>query len=168
VSGTGTRWNVYDVRTGEHTVLGELLPGGTWSPDGRYRVEVAFLPGDEVRARVAAGDLPPQFQIWDSHTGVMRRFCVPESGLSNNGPLDFTWSPDGRYLAFVMYLPPQGDAPSPTGTPDEPPPTATSIPLEQQYQFSLPRVIIMDTQTGQAVVVQTGISDLLLWTEGGE
>ena len=168
VSGTGAQWNVYDVRTGEHAVLGEALPGGTWSPDGRYRVEATYLPTDEVRAQVAAGDLPPQFQIWDSHTGVMRRFCVPESGLSSNAPLDFTWSPDSRYVAFLAYLPPQGDAPNPTGTPDEPPPTATPIPLEQQYQFSAPRTIIVDTQTGQAVVVQTGIGDLLLWTEGGE
>ncbi|MBL8160871.1 MAG: PD40 domain-containing protein [Anaerolineae bacterium] len=105
---------VYDAQTGEHHVLGSL-PAGTWSRDGRYSASWYSAPRDEFQARIAARELPFKLQIWDSETGTFRRYCIPQSGVNENTGSDFYWSPDGRYIAFTLTLPPEGDVfPIPT------------------------------------------------------
>ncbi|MCB9450242.1 MAG: PD40 domain-containing protein [Anaerolineaceae bacterium] len=105
---------VFDTETGEHQIIGGL-PSGTWSRDGRYRASWYSMTNDEYRARLAAHQLPFKIRIWDSETGSFRRYCIPESGVSSSSGSDFLWSPDGRYLAFTLSLPPEGDVfPVPT------------------------------------------------------
>lgn len=96
------QWYVYDVATRQHAVLGDL-PGGTWSPDGRYRVEWFSLPGEERDLREEA-DLPiPRIRLWDSETGLLRQYCIPESEyIGRTGSL--YWSPDSQYLVFQAEL----------------------------------------------------------------
>jgi WD40 repeat protein len=104
----------YAVETGEHRLIGQL-PFGDWSRDSRYRMTWYSMPGNDYTQRIAARELPFKLQIWDSETGSFRRYCIPESGLSPINGSPFTWSPDGRYVAFTLPLPPEGDVfPVPT------------------------------------------------------
>lgn len=98
----------YGVETGEHRLIGEL-PGGDWSPDGRYRVSWYVMPGSSYTERISRRQLPYKIRIWDSETGSFRRYCIPESGIGQNSGSSFIWSPDGRYVAFLLQLPPEGD-----------------------------------------------------------
>lgn len=105
---------VYDAQTGEHHILGSL-PAGTWSRDGRYSISWYSAPRDEYQARIARRELPFKLRIWDSETGSFRRYCIPQSGVTETSGSDFYWSPDGRYIAFTLMLPPEGDVfPIPT------------------------------------------------------
>ncbi|MBZ0275418.1 MAG: hypothetical protein K8I60_04705, partial [Anaerolineae bacterium] len=182
----GSEYYVFDSQTGEHRQLG-VLPPGAWSRDGRYRVSWYTTPSNEYRARLDAHQLPFKIRIWDSETGSFRRYCIPESGINTTTGSEFVWSPDGRYLAFTITLPPQGDVfpvPTPevgiiTATPSDPaatlpPPEPTvavtpiaPVTLEQQYQYGSPRTLILDTQTGTVTVISTDVSGLLLWTDDG-
>src|SRR5690606_15892518 len=64
---------------------------GTWSTDGRYRIGTS-------------NDRAYPVQLWDSQTGLVRRYCIPETGarLYENG---FLWSSDDRYVALRAPLP---------------------------------------------------------------
>lgn len=129
----------YDVQTGEHHLLG-ALPDGDWSPDGRYRVDWYRTPRDEYLARIAARELPFKIRIWDSETGSFRRYCIPQSGVTDSSGSEFHWSPDGRYIAFTLRLPPDGDV-FPIPKPDEgvitPAPSITST-LSASPQVATP------------------------------
>jgi WD40 repeat protein len=105
---------VYDTASGQHRRMRDL-PGGTWSRDGRYRINWGGSTPDEYQAQLAARELPFKITLWDSQTDTFRRYCLPESGIGLAAGSPFFWSPDGRYVAFSLQLPPEGDVfPVPT------------------------------------------------------
>ena len=109
----------YDVQTDTHHLLPGGFPDGVWSPDGRYRINWFHERTDDQRARVDAGDLLLKLERWDSQTGASRRYCLPETGVGTYGNA-LHWSPDGRYVAFTVHLPIEGDlfpTPGPTAVP---------------------------------------------------
>lgn len=99
----------FDTQSGEQHFIG-TKPMERWSPDGRYIAEWI-----DDKADIATRELPFRLQIWDSETGSYRRYCIPQSGIDYNSGNSLIWSPDSRYVAFMMQLPPQGDVfPEPT------------------------------------------------------
>ncbi len=162
------RWYRFDAATGKHEVMGNL-PDGMWSRDGRYRVQWMSLSGEEYRNYIQQHKLLPKISMWDSQTGLTRRYCIPESGTSSNGS-SMLWSPDNRYLSFRITLPPEGDTwpvlytPTPQDPTPTPKPTATSDPLESQYQYQKPRTLVLDTQTGNITILTDQIADAVVWT----
>jgi hypothetical protein len=160
-------WFIFDARTRQHSVLGEL-PSGLWSRDFRYVVEWFSLPGEEIRERLEARQRVPKIAIWDSQTGLTRRYCIPETGLISYAGTPFTWSPDNRYLAFRIQLPFEGDVfPTPV-TPNAPTVVPTPIPLETQYQLRNPRTVVLDTQTGSLTVLSEEVGSIAVWMEDAE
>jgi hypothetical protein len=162
-----SRWFMFDPATKQHGILGSL-PGGEWSRDGRYKVQWIQIDGEERIQRLTNKQLLPKISLWDSETGLTRRYCLPQTGESFGNEL--TWSPDNRYLAFRMQLPPEGDT-FPTFytvTPEIPPPQSTPIPLESQYQFQRPRTLLLDTQTGSVTVLSDEVGDVIVWTEAAQ
>ncbi|MBN1967706.1 MAG: hypothetical protein JW910_23825, partial [Anaerolineae bacterium] len=151
----GEDWYIFDAATRTHRVLGDL-PDGTWSRDGRYRAAWFTLPYEERSARIeqlTATPLPlpvgpfteagtlEMIRVWDSITGEVRRFCIPETpGRSDNRPL--LWSPDNRYLVFRIELPGDGN-----------------------FDTVRPRTLILDTQTGNVVELALDVSEVVLWMQ---
>jgi hypothetical protein len=134
-----TDWYVYDVAMHEHRVLGEL-PRGAWSRDGRWRVSNYTPSNEEYTARFEAGQPIPNLSIWDSVTGLMRRYCVPDVyGMDGVG---LYWSPDSRYLAFSTYLISDGNIEAPR-----------------------PRTLMLDTETGSITELTYEIDQIVLWSE---
>jgi WD40 repeat protein len=134
-------WYVFDPITRQHYILG-ALPEGEWSRDGRYRVTWFTLPSDERDARIKAKQPLPKLSIWDSETGLIRRYCIPETGTAGlSGELD--WSPDSRYIAFQTRLPADGD--------------------ESTVR---PRALILDRQTGRVTELTFDVTDIIVWTGG--
>lgn len=163
-------WYQYDARARQHRLFGTELPalGGNWSRDGRYTVSWFALPVEDQQKWLLAGSPLPKISIWDSETGATRRYCIPETGQRDYTGTPLMWSPDNRYLAFVVSLPIEGDFfPTPTTTPDIPVPPATPVPLETQYQYQFPRTLILDTQTGSVTVLSKEVQSLTLWTDDG-
>ncbi len=162
------RWYRFDPTTARHEIMGSL-PDGQWSRDGRYRVQWMSLGGDEYRQFVQQRELLPKISIWDSQTGLTRRYCIPESGISNAGS-SLLWSPDNSYLSLRMTLPPEGDTwpelytPTPQDPTPTPQPRPTDIPLETQYQYQTARTLVLDTQTGTVTVITDQANDALVWT----
>ncbi len=84
------RFYVYEVARDAFGEIGPL-PGGTWSPDGRYR---AYSTDSRVHP----------VGVYDSETGLTRNYCLPQTGARlYNGRFNF--SPDGRYIALRAPLP---------------------------------------------------------------
>jgi hypothetical protein len=152
--------------------LGEL-PNGLWSRDGRYLVKWTTPSQEEYRESIEQHEVLPKISIWDSQTGGTRRYCIPTSGISNNGD-SLLWSPDNRYLAFRMSLPAQGDVfpllytPTPQDPTPTPSPTATALPLETQYEYQNPRTMVLDTQTGYITILTDNAETAILWTEAAQ
>lgn len=160
-------WYIFDARTRQHRILGELW-SGVWSRDFRYVVDWFSLPGEDIQQRLETHQRVPKINIWDSETGLTRRYCIPETGLTNYSGTPFTWSPDNRYLAFRIQLPPEGDIfPTPV-TPNAPTVVPTPIPLETQYQLRNPRTVILDTQTGSVTVISDEAGTIAAWMEDAE
>jgi hypothetical protein len=134
-------WYVYDVATKTHREFGGL-PGGEWSPDGRYMVEW-YDPGNEEINRLREAELPlPKLSISDFQTGLTRLYYVPQTGYT---PLDgrWLWSPDVRYLTFRYTFP---DAPN--------------------AEVSQPHLLVLDTQTGEVVDLGFDFEFPVAWVEG--
>lgn len=104
------------------------LPDGIWSNDGRYRV-------DETRNRTQ------QLQVWDSVTGLMRTYCVPETGLRYYEG-DIMWSPDSAYLALRTFL-----------------------PKDEEVEGVGRHLLILHLETGAVVDVTTGLGPLVNWNK---
>ncbi|MEO8606757.1 MAG: hypothetical protein ABI690_02665 [Chloroflexota bacterium] len=163
------RWFRFNTATGQHEVMG-ALPDGLWSRDGRYRVRWgASLSDAEYRDHIEQKELLPKISIWDSQTGLTRRYCVPETGTQNFSE-PFLWSPDNRYLTFTIPLSPEGDTfpvlytPTPQDPTPTPLPTETAIPLETQYQYQKPRTLVLDTQTGSITILTDDVNTPTIWT----
>jgi hypothetical protein len=152
---TGGVWYVFDPSTQEHAVLGNFY-GGKWSRDGRYRVDWFTQSPESYIERVAKGDLPLKIRIWDTQTGLLREYCLPETGTETYSS-SFLWSPNNRYIAFQVYLPYAGDFFPPLLPFDAPTPTAlpspTPVNLELEYDLRLPRVLLLDILTGSVTVI---------------
>jgi hypothetical protein len=162
-------WYMFDVRTATHSRLGSLY-GGTWSRDGRYRVRWDSEHYNRQIERLVSGKPPLKISVWDSETGLTRRYCLPQTGLVEyDSP--FLWSPDNRYVLFRIQLPYEGDSystPMPTPTPEL---TGTPVPLELQYQLRNPRTVVLDIETGAITIISEEAPQATVWTqdtEGGE
>jgi len=133
-------WYIYDPATREHRLLGEL-PGGIWSRDGRYRVSWYVPSGEEYRAYIKTGTPLPKLSVWDSETGLIRRYAVPDTADAMFDSVLY-WSPDSRYLAFNLTL-----------------------PADMQYEVFRPRTLVLDTQTGTVTELSMDVSQILLWID---
>jgi WD40 repeat protein len=157
----------YDTLTQEHTLMSEgWLPSDNWSPNGHLTANWVYEDQQTMDAALMAGDLPPRLQVWNSDTGLMYTYCLPELSKVTLSGSPLTWSPDSRYLAFVVNFAPGGDiAPTPTFaiSPEAPPATDTPVPLETRYQYREPRTIVLDTVTGYAAVISSEVRAINTW-----
>lgn len=171
---TSPDWYIYEVATGQHHVLGEL-PEGQWSREGRYRVRDYITPAEEREIREELGQPIPNLQIWDSETGLIRRYCLPQINpfVASTGqpepeltPVDlptptltpdqginiapitttYAWSPDSRHLAIHVTI------------------SASTVELSTVYST----ILILDTQTGIFTEVPASITGIITWMEDGE
>jgi WD40 repeat protein len=69
-----------------------LRPNGLWSNDGE-QVLITLNPNTGYHA-----------SIWNPRTGTLNRYCLPETDR-NSTIGEWTWSPDGQYLAVQATLP---------------------------------------------------------------
>lgn len=118
-------WYQYTVATGEFAQLGNLPPG-VWSPDGRYRV-------------ASTNDRRYPVQVWDSATGLIRRYCIPETGTRRYDG-GFWWSPDSEYIALRAPL-----------------------PKDEEVEGVGAHLIVLDVDTGTMTDVTTGFGPLFMW-----
>jgi WD40 repeat protein len=90
-----SQWYQITMETLEARRIPSQLYAGRWSPNGRYTI----VSNPEERTQQAF-----PLVVWDTQTGLVRRYCVPETGarLYTGG---FMWSPDSRYVALVAPLP---------------------------------------------------------------
>jgi hypothetical protein len=129
-SGEYREFYVFDPATGEHQLLGDFY-GGVWSQDGRY-------------AAFATNRRTQPVAVWDSQTGLLRTYCIPETGARLYEG-SFTWSPidqpDGRrYLALLAPL-----------------------PRDESDEGIGAHTLILDIETGVVVDLVTGLADHLIW-----
>ncbi len=132
-------WFAYDYAEDRHWIIGDL-PIGDWSRDGRYRLTWGLPDAGEVNERLANDQPIPNLSIWDSDTGLTRRYCVPGTSEMQFSA-QFFWSPDSRYLAFLATLP--GDV-------------VDDIPRQ--------RTLILDTETGSIAELSRDVNRIILWT----
>lgn len=118
-------WYQIDAATGTNRLL-DRLPSGTWSNEGRYRAYSTNLNTQHIA-------------VWDSHTGLTRTYCIPESGARIYSG-EFIWSPDSRYLALRAPL-----------------------PKDENTEGVGQHLLILDIETGEIVDVTTGIQPLVVW-----
>lgn len=130
---------VFDPVTGEHRVLPEH-PTGSWSRDGRTRLDDYYPPQDLIDERKDAHLPIPSMQIWDSQTGMTHLYCLPDEWRDVG---DFAWSPDSRYLAVRARQP--GDQSENT----------------REYYT----IYLLDTTSGQIVDLGADMTNLTVWTE---
>lgn len=157
----------FDPAANTHRVLGRNQPfnAGIFSPDGRLQARWIDPSRDavDITRTLLSGALPPKLVVWDTVSNTVQRFCLPETGTITYGD-NLIWSPDSRYLAFIIGLPLDGDfVPTPTTTPTRNPPTATPVPLDAQYDNQFRYLLILDTHTGMATVVSRDISSIQAW-----
>ncbi len=82
----------------------------------------------------------PKITVWDSETGLIRRYCLPGTERENfSGPLH--WSPDNRYLVFRIRLPADGNFP-----------TVRS------------RTLVLELATGAVTELSFDVGDVIVWT----
>ncbi len=137
---SGTQWLVYDPATHTQRLLGDL-PGGVWSRDGRYRAQGFALPPDQVQDRRDAGQSIPSIRVWDSVSGLTRLYCTP--ALLRLLRHALYWSPDNRYLAYII----------PLDTGEE----TMSVPYATIY--------LLDTQSGNVTELPVNAAQIITWTE---
>jgi hypothetical protein len=99
---------------------------GIWSLRVRYRIS-------------ATGNSAYPIQLWDSQQGIIRNYCIPETGARLYGG-GFLWSPDHRYVALRAPLP-KDEADEGVGQ----------------------HLLVLDIETGAIVDVTTGISSSMFW-----
>jgi WD40 repeat protein len=122
-----TDWYQYTPATGEHQWLGRRF-GGSWSSDGRYRM-------------FATDSRSQPIGLWDSQTGLLRTYCLPETGARLYEG-NFYWSPDSRYVALQ-----------------------TALPAEEDNDDIGQRVLVLDIETGSVTSVSFGGGALFMWAE---
>ena len=92
-------WSLNSDGTGERLLARGQVYGPTWSPDGRH---VAFVQADNLDLYFSDWRrLGTNIYVADTITGQITRLSSFE-GRSNHSP---TWSPDGKFVAFVSVIP---------------------------------------------------------------
>ncbi len=164
---TQDEWFVFDAASARHYRYGERLPNGLRSREGRYLAEWGQPDSEEIRERREAGLPIPQLRVWDTQTGLLRRYCIPETNDANiNTPLD--WSPDSRYLTFQFNLDANYYDDAPTPIPGTTPTPFYGVPnSEPSFQAEIPRTFVLDTETGHVTLISDQINDVLLWVQEG-
>lgn len=103
-------------------------PNGDWSNDGRY---IAYY----------TGSFSQPIGVWDSETGQIKTYCLPETGARGYGG-GFVWSPDNRYVALQVPLPK-----------DE------TKPGVGQH------TLILNVANGEVVDLTTGVVEIITWAQ---
>jgi len=125
--GQPTIWYQFNVQTGEHLRLGNYV-GGKWSTEGRY---TAYSTGRRTQ----------QVGVYDSQTGLIRTYCLPETGARTYDG-SFYWSPDSRYLALQTYL-----------------------PKDESQEGVGQHTLILDVETGAVVDLSAGLGPITVWMQ---
>jgi hypothetical protein len=103
-------------------------PQGNWSNDGRY---IAY----------STESLAQPVGVWDSETGQIKTYCLPETGARSYGG-SFVWSPDNRYVAMQV-----------------------SLPKDESKAGVGQHTLILKVDTGEVVDLTTGITDVIAWAQ---
>ncbi|GMA40317.1 amidohydrolase family protein [Mobilicoccus caccae] len=95
---------VLDLASGEHRVIADPVAGRervgppSWSPDGRF---IAYNDRSTINTRFREGY--NQIKVIDVASRAVRMYSpVPHGSLSDRGDCGPVWSPDGKWMAFVM------------------------------------------------------------------
>jgi hypothetical protein len=134
-------WYIFDPVSRKHHLLG-TLPGGIWSREGRFRAEWFSLPDEERQARQEANQPLLKLSVWDTQTGLIRRYCLPDTEDRTLDGETLYWSPDSRFLAFSFVLPKDAD-----------------------YESAPRRTFVLDTQTGAMTELTTEVASIIVWTD---
>lgn len=109
-----------------------LSPSGTWSNDGEKMMTSVTRRGHHIA-------------VWTPRTGELNHYCLPETdrfSLINN----WTWSPDGEYLAI------QAD-----------------LPKDRNTDGVGNHTLIIKLATGEVIDLTTGVASIISWVrEPGE
>lgn len=151
-------WFVYDVDARQYQVLGETLPSGTRSRDGRYIADWFSINFDDW-----TGGQLPKLSIWDSETNSTRTYCLPETGFDGISSAIY-WSPDNRYIAYRALPNRRGDdVLTPTAVTTNTPTPIPTLSLEEQYDAQFYRIYVIDLQSGEVVAINDSNGDPILW-----
>jgi hypothetical protein len=158
-------WYLFDPTDAQFYQFVEELPGGTFSRDRSFRYEWRRPDSVEFQERIEAGLPNPHLYVYEIESGRTRRYCIPQmddSGIQT--PL--TLSPDNRYLAFTMSLPPPFFETRPTPIPETTPTPFYGLPDTEPVRLSgIQRTFVLDLETGSVVEVGQGQSQILAWIE---
>lgn len=102
--------------------------GGTWSNDGRYRIYATENPAFQIG-------------LWDSQSGALRSYCLPETGARLYEGT-FNWSPDSRYVALQAFL-----------------------PKDESVEGVGQHTMILSLDTGAVVDLTTGAGPIVVWAQ---
>ncbi len=103
-------------------------PGGDWSNDGRY---IAYN----------TESLSQPIGVWDSVTGQIKTYCLPETGARGYGG-SFVWSPDNRYVAMQV-----------------------SLPKDEAKPGVGQHTLILNVASGEVVDLTTGVAEIVTWAQ---
>ncbi len=103
-------------------------PSGDWSNDGRF---IAYN----------TQSLSQPIGVWDSKTGQIKTYCLPETGAREYGG-SFVWSPDNRYVALQVSLP-KDEAKAGVGQ----------------------HTLILNVANGEVVDLTMGVAEIITWAQ---
>jgi hypothetical protein len=133
-------WYAFLPESETFVVVGEDLPGGGWSNDGRYRIDNYSMPFGEAEERIEDGLPVPSLQVWDSVTGASRLYCTP--GLDGQSRDARIWSPDNRYWIFQ-----------------------STLLNDNLYERPPYRTFVLDLQTGSVTEISQLASSIAMWMQ---
>lgn len=103
-----------------------LRPEGLWSNDGEQMLVSSTRNNYDVA-------------IWTPRTGQLNRYCLPETDWQSS-PHDWTWSPDGEYVAVQVDL-----------------------PKDRNTEGVGNHTLIIELSTGDVIDLTNGAADLVAW-----
>lgn len=136
-----SEWYVFEPATYQHRIIG-TLPPGHWTRDGQSRYRWYTPHENEVVERRENDQPIPHLRIWDSQTGITHQYCIPNTENTFLDEIQPIFSPDGRYMAFIIFL--DGDV-------------VDDLPRA--------RTLILDLETGKLTELSRDLSRLIVWTE---
>lgn len=107
-----------------------IPPNGYWSNDG-----------EQILVEASGRD----FAVWTPRTGQLNRYCLPETDRYSSA-YDWTWSPDGAYMAVQVDL-----------------------PKDRNQEGVGDHTLIIELETGRVVDLTNGVASIIAWVrEPGE